>query len=80
MKNIDSYSHVRGESIYIDDMPNLHGTVYGVPFASSIANGEFKDLDISEALESEGIVAIITAKDIPKPGETVTFRITVFNQ
>ncbi|OLS20169.1 MAG: Xanthine dehydrogenase molybdenum-binding subunit [Candidatus Heimdallarchaeota archaeon LC_2] len=73
MKNIDSYSHVRGESIYIDDMPNLHGTVYGVPFSSAIAHGEIKDLDFTEALESEGVVSILIAKDIP--GKNIIGRI-----
>lgn len=73
MKNIDSYSHVRGTSTYVDDMPNLQGTVYAVPFASEIAHGEFKDLDISEASESEGVLSIIVAKDIP--GKNIIGRI-----
>ncbi|MHA2100386.1 MAG: molybdopterin cofactor-binding domain-containing protein, partial [Candidatus Kariarchaeaceae archaeon] len=63
----------RGTSIYVDDMPNLHNTVYGVPFASSIAHGSIENLDTSSALKSEGVVAIITANDIP--GKNIIGRI-----
>lgn len=73
MKNIDSNSHVRGTSIYVDDMPNLQDTVYGVPFSSEIAHGVIENLDLSDALECEGVVAIITANDIP--GKNIIGRI-----
>jgi xanthine dehydrogenase large subunit len=29
MQNIDSITHVRGESIYLDDITLLQGTFYG---------------------------------------------------
>lgn len=64
MKNIDSHTHVRGESIYLDDIPLLAGTLFGVSFDSPIAHGIVKTLDLSAALASEGVVRIITAKDI----------------
>ena len=65
MKNIDSRTHVRGESIYLDDIPTLRGTLFGVSFDSPIAHGEITKLDVSEALKSEGVIGIFTAKDIP---------------
>jgi xanthine dehydrogenase large subunit len=64
MKNIDSHTHVRGESIYLDDIPLLAGTLFGVSFDSPIAHGIIKTLDLSEALKSEGVIRILTAKDI----------------
>lgn len=64
MKNIDSYSHVRGESIYLDDIPVLQNTLYAACFDSPIAHGIIKSLDITEAEAIEGVVKIITAKDI----------------
>lgn len=64
MKNIDSHTHVRGESIYLDDIPLLAGTLFGVSFDSPIAHGIIKTLDLSAALASEGVVRILTAKDI----------------
>ncbi len=65
MKNIDSYTHVKGESIYLDDIPTLNGTLFGVSFDSPIAHGTIKKLDLSNAEASEGVIRIFTAKDIP---------------
>jgi xanthine dehydrogenase large subunit len=65
MKNIDSYTHVRGESIYLDDIPLLQGTLFGVAYGSPIAHGKIKSLDITEAQNLAGVVRIFTAKDIP---------------
>ncbi len=65
MKNIDSKNHLRGESIYLDDIPILAGTLFGVAFDSPVAHGEIKNLDLTAAIQSEGVVRIFTAKDIP---------------
>jgi xanthine dehydrogenase large subunit len=65
MKNIDSYTHVRGESVYLDDIPLVNGTLYAAVFDSPVAHGKIKSLDYSEAEAMPGIVRIFTAKDIP---------------
>jgi len=65
LKNIDSYTHLRGESIYLDDIPEIKGTLYGVCFDSPVAHGKIKSLDISEASKSPGVIKVITYKDIP---------------
>ena len=65
MKNIDSYTHVRGESIYLDDIPLLSGTLFGAVYGSPIAHGKIKSLDLSEAIAMPGVVRIFTYKDIP---------------
>src|SRR5688572_2499106 len=65
MKNIDSYTHVRGESVYLDDIPIVNGTLYAVVFDSPIAHGRIKTLDTNEAAKADGVVSIFTAKDIP---------------
>src|SRR4051812_1840863 len=65
MKNIDSYTHLRGESIYLDDIPLVNGTLYAVAFDSPLAHGIIKLLDISEAATMPGVVRIFTANDIP---------------
>src|SRR5438034_2458343 len=64
MKNIDSHSHVRGESVYLDDIPVVQGTLYACVFDSPVAHGKLKSIDTSRAAESEGVAKIITAKDI----------------
>src|SRR5258707_1067372 len=64
MKNIDSYSHVRGESIYLDDMQLVQGTLFACVFDSPVAHGKLKSVDISEAEKSEGVFRVITAKNL----------------
>ena len=64
MKNIDSFTHTRGESIYLDDIPLVQGTLFGVAFGSPIAHGHINMLDVSEAEQMPGVVKIFTAKDI----------------
>ena len=65
MKNIDSFTHLRGESVYLDDIPVLRGTLYGVAFDSPIAHGEITKLDVSEAESFPGVIRVFTAKDVP---------------
>src|SRR5438067_2034252 len=65
MKNIDSFTHVRGESIYLDDIPLLQGTLFGAAFGSPVAHGKITKLDVSEAEAMSGVVRIFTSKDIP---------------
>ena len=65
MQNIDSITHVRGESIYLDDIPLLQGTLFGAAFGSPVAHGKIISLDISVADKMPGVVRIFTYKDIP---------------
>jgi len=65
MKNIDSYTHVRGESLYVDDVNVREGTFYAVVFDSPKAHGKIKSIDYSEAEALEGVERIFTYKDIP---------------
>ncbi|CAN5469835.1 xanthine dehydrogenase molybdopterin binding subunit [soil metagenome] len=65
MKNIDSYTHVRGESIYLDDIPVVNGTLFAAVFDSPVAHGKINKLDLTEAAKANGVVRIFTAKDIP---------------
>ena len=65
MKNIDSYTHVRGESIYVDDVNVREGTLLCVVFDSPIAHGKINTIDYSKAEQLEGVKRIFTYKDIP---------------
>ena len=65
LKNKDAYGHVRGESIFVDDINTQQGTLTGLVFDSPIAHGSIKSLDLSQALALEGVQHIFTAKDIP---------------
>ncbi len=64
MKNIDGINHVRGESIYLDDMPLQQGTLFAVVYDSPVAHGILKAIDLENAKNTEGVVRVITAKDL----------------
>ena len=64
MKNIDSKTHTRGESVYVDDIPLVQGTLFGAAFGSPLAHGHIRHLDISKAVQMPGVVHIFTSKDI----------------
>ncbi len=64
MINIDSYTHTRGESIYIDDIPLIAGTLYGAVFPSPIAHGHIKSLFLEDAEQEDGVIKIFTCNDI----------------
>lgn len=65
MKNLDSIKHVRGESQFVDDVLTPNGLLHGYVYYSPIAHGKILNIELSEALHSEGVKAIFTAKDIP---------------
>jgi len=65
MKNIDSKGHVTGKSIYLDDIPIIQGTQFGVVFDSPVAHGTITSIDYTKALATPGVIRIITHEDIP---------------
>ena len=64
MKNIDAINHVRGESIYLDDIPLQQGTLFAAVYDSPVAHGIFSQIDLKDAENTEGVVRVITAKDL----------------
>lgn len=65
MHNLDSHQHVRGESVYLDDIPVRQGTLYAAVYDSPVAHGKINKLDFTAAENYPGVVRIITAADIP---------------
>ncbi len=58
--------HVAGTATYIDDILEPDGTVHVVPgFAKDGAVGRITTLDLSLVLASQGVLAVLTAEDIP---------------
>lgn len=64
MKNIDSYTHVRGESLFVDDLITRQDTLQGLVFDSPKAHGKIISIDYSKAKNLKGVVKIFTYKDI----------------
>ena len=50
MQNLDSFTHTRGESIYLEDIPETMGTLYGSVFGSPMAHGKIIKLDLTDEL------------------------------
>ncbi len=65
MSNPDAVNHSTGRSQYLDDIPVLKNTLYGVIFGSPSAHGKIEDIDLSGALTSQGVHRIFTHSDIP---------------
>ncbi len=63
--HLDAPFHVTGKTKYIDDLPELEGTLFAKVFDSSCAHGKLISVDTSKAEELEGVFAILTAKDVP---------------
>jgi xanthine dehydrogenase large subunit len=64
MKNIDSYSHVRGESLFVNDVITRKDTLVGLVFDSPKAHGKIINVDYSKAINVPGVIKIFTHKDI----------------
>jgi len=65
IQNIDSFGHVRGESLFVDDIIVQQNTLCGLVFDSPKAHGKIIKLDFTKAEAIEGIIKIFTYKDIP---------------
>ena len=65
MKHLDAASHTRGQSQYVDDVPPPADLLHAAVFTSPVAHGKIVQLNTKKALDSEGVVAVLTARDIP---------------
>lgn len=65
MKNIDAALHTRGESEYVDDVPQPADMLHAAIFGSTVAHGKVKKLNLNAAKEISGVVGVLTAEDIP---------------
>ncbi len=64
MKNKDAIAHVRGESVYLDDIPLVQGTLFACVFDSPLAHGRLKKVDTTAASQMPGVVLVILASDL----------------
>ncbi len=60
-----AHLHVSGEARYIDDIPEPKGTLYAAIGMSTRAHARIKSMDLSAVHEAIGVVAVVTAEDIP---------------
>jgi len=57
--------HVSGEATYTDDIPEVRGTLYAAIGISERAHARIKAIDLARVRTAPGVVAVITARDIP---------------
>ena len=57
--------HVSGKAIYIDDMPEPPGLLHAYLALSPHAHARVKSMDLSAVIATPGVVAVMTAKDVP---------------
>ena len=57
--------HVSGKATYADDIIEPDGLLYGAIGYSKNANAIIEKIDLSQVLNSKGVVAIVSTKDIP---------------
>jgi xanthine dehydrogenase large subunit len=58
-------AQVVGAAPYIDDLPEVRGTLYAAPILSTVAHGKLCGVDDSAARSMPGVRAVLLAKDIP---------------
>jgi xanthine dehydrogenase large subunit len=57
--------HVTGAAIYVDDIREPEGTLYVAPGGAPAARGRIEKLDLKAVRRAPGVVAVLTAADIP---------------
>ncbi|MDR5749913.1 MULTISPECIES: xanthine dehydrogenase molybdopterin binding subunit [unclassified Caballeronia] len=57
--------HVSGEATYIDDIPEVRGTLHAALGLSRHAHARIVALDLDAVRQAPGVVAVLTAADIP---------------
>ncbi|MFY8086103.1 MAG: molybdopterin cofactor-binding domain-containing protein, partial [Rubrivivax sp.] len=60
-----AHAQVRGAAPYVDDIPESAGTLHAAPVLSPVAHGSLNGLDVAAALAVPGVVAVLSAHDIP---------------
>lgn len=62
--------HVAGAAAYIDDIREPEGTLHLAPGLSSVAHGRIVTLELSAVRAAPGVVAVLTAADVPGKNDT----------
>ncbi len=58
-------AQVAGGATYIDDIPEVRGTLHAAPVCSAVAHGRLRGFDATAALAVPGVRGVIGAGDIP---------------
>ena len=57
--------HIDGHAQYIDDLPEVAGTLHAAPILSPLAHGRVRGMDTAAAWAAPGVHALVGSADIP---------------
>jgi xanthine dehydrogenase large subunit len=66
-------AQVAGAATYIDDIPEVKGTLHAAPILSTVAHGKLLAVDAKAALAMPGVRGVVLAQDIPGDKLLATF-------
>jgi xanthine dehydrogenase large subunit len=58
-------AQVAGAATYVDDIPEVRGTLHAAPILSTVAHGKLLGIDTTAAMAMPGVREVILARDIP---------------
>jgi len=58
-------AQVTGAATYMDDIPEIRGTLHAAPILSTVAHGRLLGVETCAALAMPGVVGVVLAQDIP---------------
>jgi xanthine dehydrogenase large subunit len=58
-------AQVAGGAHYVDDLPEVKGTLYAAPILSTVAHGTLNGVDATAALALPGVRGVVLAQDVP---------------
>ncbi|MDQ6629545.1 MAG: xanthine dehydrogenase molybdopterin binding subunit [Pseudomonadota bacterium] len=64
-----AHLHVAGSAAYIDDLPELAGTLHAALGLSPLAHGRIVGFDRARIESMPGVIAVLVAADIPGPND-----------
>ena len=71
---IEDLRFLKGRGQYIDDIV-LEGMLHGAVFRSSVAHGRIRSIDLSQARNLPGVIAVLTFADIADFAKPIPIRI-----
>ena len=74
VRHDSAVAHVTGAARYLDDVPTVPGTLEAALVLSPHAHARIRRIDLSAALDASGVVAAITAADIPGKNDIAPIR------
>ena len=66
-------AHIEGTARYVDDLPELFGTLHAAPVISPMAHGRVLQIPRQAALDSEGVIGWVGSEDVVGPKLLASF-------